>query len=139
MRIMAVDYGDARTGVAVSDPLGMIAGRAWTIPGRSGDKVAEQVAQAAKEAGAERIVVGYPKNMNDTVGERAEKSAAFAEKLRELTGLEVVLWDERRTTVDAQRILHANGRREKDHRKNIDAVAATLILEGYLGFINGGL
>ncbi len=139
MRIMAVDYGDARTGIAVSDPTGLIPGRAWTITGYVPEKVARQVADAAKEAGAEKIVLGYPKNMNDTAGPRAEKSAAFAEMLRELTGLEVVLWDERRTTVDAHRILAANGRREKDRKKNIDAVAATLILEGYLGLMNGGM
>jgi len=139
MRVMAIDYGDARTGVALSDPTGTIPGRAWVIPGYDMDRVAEALADAARENGAERIVLGYPKNMNDTLGPRAEKSARMAEVLREKTGLEVVLWDERRTTVDAHRILAANGRREKKHRKNVDAVAATLILEGYLGFLNGGL
>ena len=135
MRIMAVDFGDARTGIAVSDPTGMIAGRAWTIYGRSESKVALQIADAVKETGTERIVVGHPLNMNGTPGERAEKCRCFAEMLRDLTGLDVVMWDERRTTVDAYRVLHENGRNQKNSRGKVDAVAATLILEGYLGCI----
>lgn len=132
MRIMAIDYGDARTGVAISDLTGTLAGEAFVIAEWNEQRAAEKIAQAARERGAERIVVGLPKNMDGTLGDRAEKCTQLARTLEELTGLPVTLWDERRTTVDAHRILHDNGRREKKHRKNVDAVAATLILEAYL-------
>ena len=132
MRIMAVDYGDRRTGVAVSDLTGSIAGEAFVIAEWDGDALAEKLAAEAGERGVELIVLGHPLNMDGTPGERAAKSEALCEKLKEKTGLPCVLRDERRTTVDAHRILHANGKKEKKHRKNVDAVAATLILEGYL-------
>lgn len=136
MRIMAIDYGDARTGVAISDPTGLITGRAWTIHEHGPGKLAELIKTAASENGVERLVLGYPKNMNDTLGERAQKCEKFAETLRDLTGLEVVMWDERRTTVDAQRILSENNRYGKKRKDSVDAVAASLILEGYLSFIS---
>lgn len=134
MRIMAIDYGAARTGVAVSDALGMLAGYTTVIQSRRLETVVEELTRLAREHGAEELVLGYPKNMNNTLGEKALACEALADALRERTGLPVTLWDERLTTVDAHRILHANGRREKKHRKNVDAVAATLILEGYLNF-----
>ena len=135
MRIMAIDYGDARTGIAVSDALGMLTGDAWTVNEPNTLKVADIIASEAKARQAERIVVGYPRNMDGTAGARAEKCAAFGELLREKTGLPVVMWDERRTTVDAHRILSDSGKRMKKHKKTVDAVAASLILEGYLNSI----
>ena len=133
MRIMAVDYGDARTGVAVSDLLNTIAGDTFVIPGRRAEAVAEALAGEAARRDVGTIVLGFPRNMDGSVGPRAEKALAFADLLREATGLPVIMWDERRTTVDAHRILSENGRRTIRHRKNVDAVAASLILEGYLG------
>lgn len=135
MRIMAIDYGDARTGIAVSDAGGFLVGDAWTIHEWNKDKLAEEIKREVSERKVERIVLGYPKNMDGTKGERAEKSEEFAQILREQTGLEVVLWDERRTTVDAHRILSDAGKRGKKRKAVVDAVAATLILEGYLGSI----
>ena len=134
MRIMAVDYGDAHTGVAISDPTGMLAGWTTTIDSRKQDIVVEQLKEIIAQRGVDEIVLGYPKNMNDTKGERVLKSEALAARLEEETGLPIHLWDERLTTVDAHRILSENGRRGKKRKQRVDAVAATLILEGYLGF-----
>ena len=129
---MAIDYGDARTGVALSDRTGLLAGQTFRVKSRKEEVVLEELAGLAQKQGAEELVLGYPKNMDGTVGPRAEKCAALAEKLRERTGLPVVLWDERRTTVDAHRILGEQGVRAKNRKDKIDSVAATLILEGYL-------
>lgn len=134
MRIMAVDYGDAHTGVAISDPTGMLAGWTTTIDSRKQDVVVEQLKEIIAQRGVDEIVLGYPKNMNDTKGERVLKSEALATRLEAETGLPIHLWDERLTTVDAHRILSENGRRGKKRKQRVDAVAATLILEGYLGF-----
>ena len=134
MRIMAIDYGDAHTGVAISDPTGMLAGWTTTIDSRKQDVVVEQLRAIIAEWQVTELVLGYPKNMNDTKGERVLKSEALAQRLTEETGLPVHLWDERLTTVDAHRILSENGRRGKKRKQQVDAVAATLILEGYLGF-----
>ena len=134
MRIMAIDYGDAHTGVAISDPTGMLAGWTTTIDSRKQDVVVEQLRAIIAEWQVTELVLGYPKNMNGTLGVRAEKSEALAERLRKETGLKVTLWDERRTTVDAHRILSEAGRHGKKRKKVVDAVAATLILEGYLTF-----
>ena len=136
MRIMAVDYGDARTGVAVSDLLNTIAGDTFVIPGRRAEAVAEALAGEAARRDVGTIVLGFPRNMDGSVGPRAEKALAFADLLREKTGLPVIMWDERRTTVDAHRILSENGRKTIRHRKNVDAVAASLILEGYLASLS---
>lgn len=132
MRIMAIDYGDARTGVALSDPTGLLAGRTFLVKSRKEDVVVEELTRIAKEQRAEELVLGYPKNMDGTIGPRAEKCAALAERLREAVGLPVILWDERRTTVEAHDILGAQGVRAKNRKDKIDSVAATLILEGYL-------
>lgn len=134
MRIMAIDYGDARTGVAVSDPTGLLAGETTVIHSRKPDAVLEELSRLAQQYHAEELVLGYPKNMNGTLGPRAEKSQELADLLREKTGLPVILWDERRTTVDAHRILSETGNRGKKRKEKVDAVAATLILEGYLTF-----
>lgn len=134
MRIMAIDYGDAHTGVAISDPTGMLAGWTTTINSRKQDVVVEQLKEIITEWQVTELVLGYPKNMNDTKGERVLKSEALGQRLEAETGLPVHLWDERLTTVDAHRILSENGRRGKKRKQTVDAVAATLILEGYLGF-----
>ncbi|MCC8076320.1 MAG: Holliday junction resolvase RuvX [Clostridiales bacterium] len=133
MRVMAIDYGDARTGVAISDPTGLLAGYTTVISSRKQEVVVEQLLNLVSEHQVDELVLGYPKNMNDTLGERAAKSEALAAILRERTGLPLTLWDERLTTVDAHRILSENGRRGKKRKQTVDAVAATLILEGYLG------
>lgn len=132
MRIMAIDYGDARTGVAISDPTGFLAGYTTVIQSRKPEFVAGEVARLTKEHGVEELVMGFPRNMDGTEGPRAELYRAFADRLEEAVGLKPVLWDERRTTIEAHEILHATGKRMKAHKKNVDAVAATLILDGYL-------
>ena len=132
MRIMAIDYGDARTGVALSDPTGLLAGQTFLIKSRKAPVVLEELAALARKQRAEELVMGYPRNMDGTLGPRAEKYAAFAKELEAATGLPVVLWDERRTTVDAHRILGEQGIRAKQRKDKVDAVAAALILEGYL-------
>ena len=134
MRIMAIDYGDAHTGIAISDPTGFLAGFTTVITAYRPEVVAEQVTVLAKEHGVEELVLGHPKNMDGTRGPRAEKAEAMAELLKEATGLPVVLWDERRTTIDAHQILMTGGKNAKKRKKVVDAVAASLILEGYLTF-----
>ena len=133
MRIMAIDYGDARTGIAVSDALGMIAGETFVITQWDPAALADTIAAEAAARQVERLVLGLPRNMDGSEGPRAEKARAFAELLRQRGAPPVVLWDERRTTVDAHRILRENGKKEKKHKSTVDAVAAALILEGYLG------
>ena len=135
MRIMAVDLGDARTGIALSDPTGTIAGKAWVIEEWNVELVEESIVKTANENDVGVIVIGWPKNMNDSRGERAKKCENFSKRIEKKTGLKVVLWDERRTTVDAHRILAENGRSSRDRKKIIDAVAATIILENYLNYI----
>lgn len=129
---MAIDYGDVRTGVAVSDALGMLAGETFVIEQWDPSRLADRLIREADARGASPLVLGLPKNMDGTEGPRAEKSRAL-KALLEQRGASVVLWDERRTTVDAHRILRENGKREKKHKAAVDAVAAALILEGYLG------
>ena len=133
MRIMAIDFGDARIGLAVSDLLGMLCGEAWTMEEWNMERASKRISEEAKKRGVERLVLGLPKNMDGSEGPRAEKSREFREMLAADSGLEVVLWDERRSTIEAHAILHAAGKKEKNHRKTVDAVAASLILEGYLG------
>ena len=134
MRIMAIDYGDAHTGIAISDPTGFLAGFTTTIDAYRPEVVAERVAALAKEHGVEELVLGYPKNMDGSLGPRAEKAEAMAELLKAATSLPVVLWDERRTTIDAHQILFNSGKNAKKRKKTVDAVAASLILEGYLTY-----
>ena len=136
MKVMALDYGDARTGVAISDATGMIVGFTAVIAEWTREKAAERVAELVAEHKPERLVMGFPKNMDGTEGPRAALYREFAALLQEKTGMEVVLWDERRTTVEAHNILSASGKKMKKHKKNVDAVAASLILEGYLRFLS---
>jgi putative Holliday junction resolvase len=133
MRIMAVDYGDARTGFAVSDPEGKIAGEAWVLTEWDAERVAQAIAGEAQSRGAGCIVIGLPRNMDGSEGPRAAKSRALADMVRVQTQIPVELWDERLTTVDAHRILTDVGKHGKKRRQTVDAVAATLILEGFLG------
>jgi len=134
MRIMAIDYGDAHTGIAISDPTGFLAGYTTVITAYRPEVVAENIAKLVKEHGVEELVLGYPKNMDGTLGPRAEKAEAMKQLLEETTSLPVALWDERRTTIDAHQILMGSGKNAKKRKKVVDAVAASLILEGYLTF-----
>ena len=135
MRIMAIDYGDERIGLAVSDLTGTLCGDAWTMNEWNMERAAERICEEAKNREVERFVLGLPRNMDGSEGPRAEKSRQFAAMLTERSGLEVRLWDERRSSIEAHAILHASGKKEKKHRKVVDAVAASLILEGYLGSV----
>ena len=132
MRILAIDYGDARTGLAVCDPGELLASPLTTITHSDPAEVARQAAQAANDAGAQRIIVGYPLNMDGSAGPRAQICQDFALTLQKLTPLPVLLWDERGTTVTATRYLNATDTRGKKRKQVIDAVAATVILESYL-------
>ena len=134
MRIMAIDYGDARTGVAVSDAAGLLTGYTTVIQNRRPERVAEEIAGIAAERQVNELVMGFPRNMDGTEGPRAELYRSFAALVEEKTGMPVRLWDERRTTIEAHQILHASGKKMKQHKKSVDAVAASLILEGYLTF-----
>ena len=134
MRIMAVDYGDAHTGVALSDPTGFLTGSTATIHSRKAEVVLDEIARMVREQQVDELVMGYPKNMDGTEGPRAQLYRDFAAQLEQATGLKPVLWDERRTTVDAHRILFESGQNAKKRKKTVDAVAASLILEGYLDF-----
>ncbi len=134
MKIMAIDYGDARTGVAISDRTGTLCGFSTVVTAYRSEAVVEQLRPLIAEHEVTELVLGHPLNMDGTRGARAEKAEAFAEQLRAQTGLPVTLWDERRTTVDAHNILSANGKRTKAHKKAVDAVAASLMLEGYLTY-----
>ena len=134
MRIMAIDYGDAHTGIAISDPTGLLAGFSCTVDAYRPEAVAERIAGLAQEHGVTELVLGHPRNMDGTLGPRAEKAEGMAELLKSVTGLPVVLWDERRTTIDAHQILMNVGKNAKQRKKTVDAVAASLILEGYLTF-----
>ena len=136
MRIMAIDYGDQRTGLAVSDLLGMLCGEAWTVTEWNPERLAEQISREAKSREVGTLVLGLPKNMDGSEGPRAEKCRPFKALLEESCGLPVGRWDERRSSIEAHAILHAAGKKEKKHRKTVDAVAASLILEGYLGSLH---
>lgn len=134
MRIMGVDYGDARTGIAMSDLLCSIVGSTAVIHSRRDDKTVAEIKKLIEQNGITEIVVGLPRNMNGTEGPRAEVCKAFAELLRAETGLPVTMWDERRTTVEAHNILSAHNYHGQKRKNTVDAVAASLILEGYLAF-----
>ena len=134
MKIMGIDYGDARTGVAISDLLCSIVGSTYVVPSRNTEKAIADIVKLAKDNGVGEIVVGLPKNMNGTEGPRAELCREFADKLKEITCLPVVLWDERRTTVEAHNILSMHNYHGQKRKNTVDAVAASLILEGYLQF-----
>ncbi|MDE6849166.1 MAG: Holliday junction resolvase RuvX [Ruminococcus sp.] len=134
MIIMSVDFGDSRTGIAVCGKSEMIASPVCVISEKDFNKCIEKTAVLAKEQRAEEIVVGYPKNMNGTIGERAEKCRLFSEELSKLVDCPVKLWDERCTTVSAHNVLNVTNTRGKKRKAVVDAVAAVIILESYLGY-----
>lgn len=139
MRIMGLDYGSVTVGVAISDALLLTAQGIEVIRRKQPDKLRQTLArieELAKEYEVEQIVLGYPKNMNNTIGERAEKSEEFAQMLRRRTGLDVILWDERLTTVAAHQALIEGDVRREDRAKVVDKVAAVFILQGYLDMYN---
>lgn len=133
-RIMGVDFGDARTGIAVSDLLCSIVGTTTVIHSRNMEKTIAQIVAMVSGSDIGEIVVGLPKNMDGSEGVRAELCREFAKRLEEATGLPVQLWDERRTTVEAHNILSQHNYHGKKRKDTVDAVAASLILEGYLAF-----
>lgn len=135
MRIMGLDYGSKTVGVAVSDPLGITAQGIEIIRREKESKLRQTLARIEaliKEYQVKSIVLGFPKNMNNTIGDRAEKSLAFKEMLEKRTGLEVIMWDERLTTVEANRTLIEGKIRREDRSKYVDMLAAVYILQGYL-------
>lgn len=138
MRILGIDYGDARTGFAVSDPMKIIATAIGTLNERKMERVIDKACEYAKTYEVEKIVLGYPKNMNNTIGERAQKSEAMAEILRQrLPDVPVILWDERGTTKSAIYVLNETNVRNKKRKKAVDTIAAMIILQSYLDYESG--
>lgn len=136
MRIIGIDYGDARVGIAVSDPLGFTAQGVETVPNKVYNKMVERVVEIIKSYSAEKIVIGLPKNMNGTLGPRGEISKEFAEELKGyFPEAEIILWDERLSTVQAAGVLNITNTRGKDRKNVIDTVAASIILQSYLDSI----
>lgn len=132
-RIIGIDYGDARVGVAVTDPLGFTAQGISTLPNKVYEKMLEKLLEIIKQYDAKKIVIGYPKNMDGTRGERCDVTDAFAEDIRKnIPDAEIVLWDERLTTVQAAGILNCTNTRGASRKSVIDTVSACLILESYL-------
>lgn len=132
MKSLGIDFGDSRTGFAVSDELGFGAAALDNFKTGSITKLAEHAAALAKEHGVSEIIMGYPRNMDGTPGIRAERTERLAEKLRETTGLPVILWDERLTTVSAHRLMNTTNVRGKKRKEAVDSISAAIILESYL-------
>jgi len=139
MRILGLDYGSKTVGVAISDPLGITAQGVETIWRKQENHLRQTLARIEElisEYQVERIVLGYPKNMNNTIGERAQKSLEFKEMLERRTGLPVVMWDERLTTVEADRTMMETGIRRENRKEYVDMIAAVFILQGYLDYLS---
>lgn len=134
MRVMAIDYGDAHTGVALSDPTGFLVGTTTTIDSWRQEVVVDRLVELIGEHRPEEVVLGFPKNMDGTDGRKADRYRELAARLKEATGMKVILWDERRTTIDAHHILFNQGKDGRKRKKIVDAVAASLILENYLDY-----
>ena len=132
---MGIDFGDARTGIAISDLLCTIVGTTMVIPSRNWDKAIADIKRLCTEYQVGEIVVGLPRNMDGTEGSRAQLCREFGEKLESATGLPIQMWDERRTTVEAHNILSQHNYHGQKRKNTVDAVAAALILEGYLAFL----
>lgn len=149
MRVLGLDYGTKTVGVAVSDPLEITAAPLETIERKSAGKLRQTLARieaiieeygaAGQQEKIEKIVLGYPKNMNNTEGDRCEATVSFKNDLERRTGLEVVLWDERLTTVEAERILMDSGVRRENRKTYIDKMAAAVILQNYLDSKSNGM
>ena len=135
MKVLAIDYGDARTGIAVSDLTGSIVGYTDVIPSWNREKTLAEIVRLVREQGAQTVVMGFPRNMDGSEGPRAELYRAFAAELEAALGMPVRLWDERRSTVEAHNILTQTGYHGKKRKNTVDAVAASLILEGYLSYL----
>lgn len=135
MKVLAIDYGDARTGIAVSDLTGSIVGYTDVIHSWNREKTLAEIVRLVREQGAQTVVMGFPRNMDGSEGPRAELYRAFAAKLEAALGMPVRLWDERRSTVEAHNILTQTGYHGKKRKNTVDAVAASLILEGYLSYL----
>ncbi len=131
-KIMGIDFGDARTGVAISDLRCTIVGSTCVVPSRRVDKAIADIVKLAKDNAVGKIVVGLPRNMDGSEGPRAALCREFGEQLGQATGVEIVMWDERRTTVEAHNILSQHNYHGQKRKDTVDAVAASLILEGYL-------
>ena len=131
---MAIDYGDAHTGVAISDPTGLLTGFTTTIHSRKAEVVLQELRRLVEEHQVTQLVMGFPRNMDGTEGPRAQLYRDFARQLEAASGLTVHLWDERRTTIEAHQILSDHNYHGKKRKNTVDAVAASLILEGYLSF-----
>ena len=134
MKIMAIDYGDARTGIAISDATCTIVGTTTVIHSRNREKTAQSIRELIAHHDVDTLVMGFPRNMDGSEGPRAELYRAFAAYLEEVTAMPVRLWDERRTTVEAHQILSDHNYHGKKRKNTVDAVAASLILEGYLDY-----
>ena len=130
--ILGVDFGDSRTGYAISDAIGFSANTLETFSDKNMNAVANHTLQIVKEHNIQKIVLGFPKNMNGSIGERGKKTKAFAKLLKELTGLEVILWDERLTTVSAHSLMNETNVRGKKRKESVDKIAAAFILQAYL-------
>ncbi|MBQ4543600.1 MAG: Holliday junction resolvase RuvX [Clostridia bacterium] len=137
MRILGVDYGEARTGVAISDELNLTAQGVKTVFGRNSEKVAAEVSRIAKQYDVKLVVVGLPKNMDNTIGFRGEATMEFVEKLKPLIDCPIELWDERLTTVSAIRVLNETNTRGNKRKNVVDTVAACIILQNYIDFKGG--
>lgn len=138
MRILGLDYGSKTVGVAVSDPFGFTAQGVEIIRRKSENKMRQTLARIEEliaQYQVEKIVLGLPKNMNNTLGDRAEKSLELKETLERRTGLPVVMWDERLTTVSANRVLMETGVRRENRKEHVDEIAAVFILQGYLDYL----
>lgn len=139
MRIMGLDYGTKTVGVAVSDPLGLTAQAVETIGRKEENKLRRTCARIETLIGeyeVEKIVLGFPKHMNNDIGERAKKALEFKDMLHRRTGLEIIMWDERLTTVEAERTLMETGVRREHRKKHIDQIAAVFVLQGYLDLLH---
>lgn len=132
MKILGLDYGEARIGVSVSDALGMLASPLDTICEKDRNEQLKKTARVAKEHNVEKIVVGYPKHMDGTVGHRAQYTEAFARDLSQMLGVPYVMWDERLSSTEAHRILESSGVSGKKRKTKVDKIAAVIILQGYL-------
>lgn len=132
MKILAVDFGDSRTGYAVSDALGFGANVLDAFKCKNMKKVAEHTAKLAKELSADRIIVGYPKNMNGSIGERGEKTQAFVDMIKELCEIPIILRDERLTTVSAHNLMNETNVRGKKRKDSVDSISAAYLLQTYL-------
>lgn len=135
MKILAIDLGDRRTGIAISDQTASITGEAFTIDQPDRGILVQKICEIIKNNQISKVILGNPKNMNSTLGDAALKSEEFLKLLKSVCDIEIILWDERQTTITASRILSDAGKKRKKQRAHVDAVAASIILENYLDYL----